>query len=591
MNILLASIIDASIVLALGLGLAAVLRRRSAALRHAVLATAIGCAMLMPALELLMPQLPLVRWFESAAATTSGLTLSSDATVVGAAVTTAESSSSSFAFKWPMLVAALWAAGVLVTLSGLVVGLWRLRRLRASCTPVLSGWRSVTDELARECGVTSTIQVLQSTDPALLVTYGMFKPGIILPAGADDWTEDRQRVVLRHELAHIRRHDAAIHVAGELLRVMQPFNPLVWVVCRRLRQESEYACDDAVLCAGVEPTVYASHLLDVAKRLSGHQTLWAAAPAIAHPSTLERRIVAMLHHQMNRQPLTRGAWRLAAVFALGVSLPLAAVGVAPQPTVGVPPPQSTVVTDSPVATLPTATNPGDAPGKVVPPSRVESPAKAVRRAQTSLSGQVQDQTGGRIPGATVTLVNQQTQESRVAVTNAPGAFQFVNLPPAPYVLVTELIGFRKRQVTIDLSAGTPANLIVTLEVGALSEAITVQCQTPSPSILQRLFPTLLAQEQSVPIRIGGHIKPPRKAKDARPVCPAAGVTADVVVLLEGHIGVDGFVTNLKSLSSDAPADLVESAKDAVLKWEFTPTLLNGVPVEVIMTVTVRYTRG
>lgn len=180
------------------------------------------------------------------------------------------------------------------------------------------------------------------------------------------------------------------------------------------------------------------------------------------------------------------------------------------------------------------------------------------------------------------------------MTNASGAFQFVNLPPATYELVAQLSGFRIVRVPIDLSAGVPAILTLTLPIGALTEEITVACRAPSPSILQMFFPTLSAQEPpSMPVRIGGSIKPPRKTKDVRPVCPAGGVTGDMVVLLEGHIGVEGFITDIKSLGSDnvVPAELAESAKDAVLKWEFTPTLLNGIPVEVTITVTVRFTRG
>ncbi|MEO6221948.1 MAG: M56 family metallopeptidase, partial [Vicinamibacterales bacterium] len=569
--------------------LAAVLRRRSAAVRHAVLTTAIACAALMPVLELMVPQLPVLRWINAAGVQSSGLTFSSELPAVVTAAATA-ASPASHAVAWPILLAVLWAAGALVTFTGLVISLWRLRKLRASCSPVSGGWRTLTDSLARECGVAGTVQLLQTDDPTLLVTYGMFRPGIILPSSAGDWTDDRQRIVLRHELAHIRRHDAAIQVAAELLRVMQPFNPLVWMACRRLRQESEYACDDAVLSAGVGATDYATHLFDVAKQLSGRQTIWAAAPAIAHPSTLERRIVAMLQHQKDRRPLTRGGWKLAAVLALGVSLPLAAVGIAPETT--------TLPTGPKVAVPTPATPSASATTNARPMSTTfDVPVvKTVQPAQTSLTGLVQDETGGRIPGAAVTVTNVQTQEPQAAVTNASGAFQFVHLSPANYELFVQLSGFRNVRVPIDLSAGKPTNLTVTLPIGALSEELHVACKAPSLSILQMFFPTLSAQEQpSAPIRVGGSIKAPRKTKDVRPICPAGGVAGDVMVLLEGHIGVDGFISDTKPLATndgtDPPAEFYESVKDAVQKWEFTPTLLNNVPVEVTITVTVRFTRG
>lgn len=583
MTIFLASLVDATVILAIGLLLATALKRRSAAVRHAVLTTAIACAALMPVLELMVPQLPVVRWVDSTMTDSSALRFSSE-TQIGVASMATSSTGDVPRVTWPMVLVGLWAGATVLTLTAFAISLWRLRRLRASCAPVAGKWRTLTDSLTRECGIRRHVVLLQSSDPTLLVTFGMFRPGIILPAGADDWTAERQHVVLRHELAHIRRRDAAIQVAGELLRVMQPFNPLVWMTCRRLRQESEYACDDAVLSAGIEPTSYATHLLDVARRLSARQATWAAAPAIAHPSTLERRIVAMLQHHKNRQPLTKGGWTLAAIVALVVSLPVAAIGFASQ---AVTLPNSPVdVTATPVAPPTTVTN-HIAP-EVTAPVAPAPVRKTPLLAQLSLSGRVQDQTGGVIPGATVTLTNSQTQEvPLVAITNAPGAFQFPSLPPASYVLTAELVGFKKRMVAIDLSSGNSSNLTVTLEVGSLTEAIHVQCQTSSASLLQFLFPTLSAQAPpQAPIRVGGQIKPPRKTKDAKPVCPAGGMTGEVTVILEGQIGVNGFVTGLKAVRGDG--SLLESAMTAVEQWEFTPTLLNGVPVEVTMTVTVTF---
>src|SRR5206468_3458320 len=82
------------------------------------------------------------------------------------------------------------------------------------------------------------------------------------------WTDERARIVLSHEIAHIRRGDWLAQMLGEVLRAIHWFNPLVWIVCRRLRQESEHACDDAVLGSGVAAADYASHLLDLARTVN-----------------------------------------------------------------------------------------------------------------------------------------------------------------------------------------------------------------------------------------------------------------------------------------------------------------------------------
>jgi protein TonB len=92
-----------------------------------------------------------------------------------------------------------------------------------------------------------------------------------------------------------------------------------------------------------------------------------------------------------------------------------------------------------------------------------------------------------------------------------------------------------------------------------------------------------------PIRVGGEIKEPKKIKDAKVVYPQIAMTAKVqgYVILEATISKDGSVINLKVLKSQPLLD--QAAIDAVKQWKYTPTLLNGVPVEVIMTVTVNFT--
>jgi protein TonB len=88
--------------------------------------------------------------------------------------------------------------------------------------------------------------------------------------------------------------------------------------------------------------------------------------------------------------------------------------------------------------------------------------------------------------------------------------------------------------------------------------------------------------------VGGDINEPRKIKDVKPVYPADAQAAGVsgVVIMELIVGKDGTVTNAKVLRSVPMLDL--AALDAVRQWEFTPTLLNGAPVDVMMTVTVNF---
>ena len=94
-----------------------------------------------------------------------------------------------------------------------------------------------------------------------------------------------------------------------------------------------------------------------------------------------------------------------------------------------------------------------------------------------------------------------------------------------------------------------------------------------------------------PVRVGGNIRPPTKVRDVKPVYPAEVETAGVqgVVILEVTIDTVGSVFEGRVLRGQPL--LVPAALDAVKQWQFQPTLLNGVPVPVIMTVTVNFTLG
>ena len=111
-------------------------------------------------------------------------------------------------------------------------------------------------------------------------------------------------------------------------------------------------------------------------------------------------------------------------------------------------------------------------------------------------------------------------------------------------------------------------------VGGLSEAPPPPPPPPPPP---------------APVRVGGNIKQPTKVKDVKPVYPAIAQSARVqgVVIIEATIGPNGSVQEAKVLRSIPLLDA--AALEAVRQWQFTPTLLNGVPVPVIMTVTVNFT--
>ena len=222
------------------------------------------------------------------------------------------------------MVGPIWLAGFAVSLSLLLVGFARLAWLASRSQRVANTmWTEVAAMLSRRFGLRCPVVLLQSDHPRLLVTWGLRQPRVILPDEARHWPEGRIRIVLAHELAHIRRGDWIVQMTAELLRAVYWFNPLVWIACRQLRRESEQACDDVVLGLGVEGTEYASTLLDLARAFRQHRRSFFPAPAMARPSSLETRVSAMLNRNLNRTPLTRSTCIAIVIALLVVALPLA----------------------------------------------------------------------------------------------------------------------------------------------------------------------------------------------------------------------------------------------------------------------------
>src|SRR6478735_5598751 len=133
---------------------------------------------------------------------------------------------------------------------------------------------------------------------------GVFNPTIVLPAECDDWSLDRRRAVLLHELAHVRRHDLVGHTLGRLACALYWFHPLVWTAAKQLRSESERACDDLALTCGARAADYAEHLLDIVTSVRGDATP-SVALAMARRKEFEGRMLAILDPDLRHSSPSR----------------------------------------------------------------------------------------------------------------------------------------------------------------------------------------------------------------------------------------------------------------------------------------------
>ena len=552
MNLLLEFAIKISLVVALGLLAASLLRRRSAALRHWLLAASMAAALAIPLLMQLAPawRLPVTAQLAPVSQATleqarrRGEPRIAITTIVDAAVV--DTTARSAPIDPTSILLGIWIAGVVINLAGLVLGFWRLHLIASRAAIVRDGpWFDAARQLSEHFRLRAPVTLLQSDRPAVLVTWGFFAPRVMLPRDAESWDVDRIRVVLAHELAHVQRRDWIVQIGSELLRIACWFNPLVWLAASRLRLESERACDDAVVNLGVSGRDYALHLLELARQFGRARDVYPAVAIVPRPSSLERRVTAMLNPRLSRRPLsvTTRFGTIAALLAIALPIALFA-----------------------------------------------------QNRFSTLSGSVMDASGGLLPGVTVAAIDTTRGVRHEMKTNRTGQFEIIGVAEGPHVLQATLPGFQTFELKLTLD-GQDVNRNITLRVGGLQETITVTRGGAPPSFEgQRFSPKPAdcgasaagrggAATGTLPLRIGGQIRQPTKTRHVSPIYPEGPSSG--VVILEAVIGPDGLVTDAKVLRTPAPA-LAQSAETAVRQWEFTPTLLNCVPVPVIMTVTVDF---
>ena len=545
MTLLLELAIKTSVPLAAGLLAALALRKRSAAVRHWVLAAALVCGAGAPVLARLAPSWTLPGLAATAAERRASVDVSfgrlQHSGADAAPSPTMPAVQSPLPARVAMAVVPLWLGGAALNLLVLLVGMSRLSRLRWSPAP-LAGSRvaEALQHLAAAFQLRRPIALIRGARPAVIVTWGFLRPKVLLPADADAWPRQRLEVVLAHECAHIARSDWLVQTVAELCKAVYWFNPLFWIACARLRYESERACDDAVMHTGVSSDAYATELLGLARRFARHPRVWAPAPAMAvSRSNLERRVRAMLNNRLDRRPISRGGrWTSALVLF--------------------------------VVTLAVAT--------------------FAQGGFATFSGTVVDSQDRVLPGATVTVSDARRDVKHETKTDRNGRFELVGLPAGDYTVEMKLPGFRTLH-DIGTINGESLDRTWKMQVGELQETITVTSDDGAVTSSRQSGNAYAKPPNPVCAPgaangLGGNIRPPRKVKDVRPGYPGAAGNVE----LAATIGTDGSVTDVQVVKSDHP-ELAPAAIDAVRQWEFTSTLLNCVPIEVQMNVSVTFRRN
>jgi beta-lactamase regulating signal transducer with metallopeptidase domain len=120
-------------------------------------------------------------------------------------------------------------------------------------------------------GIERPVRLTLAEGLGIPVVIGLLRPTLVLPAEAASWPEERLQAVLVHELAHVRRGDAASLLIARLTTATLWFHPFAWTLARQMRRECERACDDVVLASGFRASYYADHLLSIARAAQGRR--------------------------------------------------------------------------------------------------------------------------------------------------------------------------------------------------------------------------------------------------------------------------------------------------------------------------------
>jgi TonB family protein len=564
-----------TVLLALGWGVTRLMRRASAASRHAVWAAVCVAAIVLPVALLVTPSLPVTWWPDWMGTTTRALPEATRQVVDASAVVASGAAQSENAPGWVTLwvaAAALWVLGSVVAALRIAGGYRRVSRLAQRAVPmqdarvrgrasVIVGWLGVPHVRLMDTGVESM--------PAVC---GVRTPMVLLPSSAALWSDERLDSVLVHECAHVQRRDAMWLCLAQAALTVWWWHPLMWLAVREMRVEREHASDDVVLAFGARASDYANDLVEMVEECDTASIDAAAAVAMARRTQLEGRVMAILNPDVNRNGRTRLATAVAVALVVGMA-PLAALRAGAA---------DTTVTPS---------APQD-------PVRVGSGIREPIKIKHVAPKYPQEALDSRVEGIVVleARINEDGDVTDARVLRPVALLSDAALEAVRQwrYMPTELNGQRVPviiTVTVSFRLGADGKPLVTPPPTEPADEgrAAFERELASRGIEPSTAPMPTWNPGDPPVRIGGQIKEPRKVKNVAPVYPAEAQSANVqgIVILEIHIDQDGRVTDARIVRPVALLD--QAALDAVLQWEFEPTLLNGQPVPVIMTVTVNFT--
>ena len=557
--------IKATIVLLAAHVIIPLLKRRSAAERHAVWTAVLATAALLPLLTWLLPSWE-PGWAQRAADSWPVFESRSAGDNAGDIVVRAtgiESGDWSIGSVLPWF----WIAGSVLACAAFSRQALRLRRLTASGSTAPARHRAIASRVAESLSL-PTPSLICSDRVRIPLAWGIRRARILLPAASHDWPDERVWAVCAHEMAHITRGDWIAHLAAEFACRIFWFNPLFWMARTRMSRESERAADDIVIGLGARGTDYASHLIAIV-RASQADDGFAATVAIARlragrfggasRSGFEHRIAALVNGLANRARLSRAGAAAILASACIVAAPLAALGARVRSTIEI---QTSNL--PPIDALDVRVAAGDDSEPVREIRPLERLAGDIAPSVVEYTTPPLYSDEARVRGIEgVVLVRAHIDASgRVSDARVTRALGFGLDQNA-------LVALRQWRFHAGTRNTTPVPMDVDIEIGFTlrNESINAQIANDMVSL------------------VGPGVTPPQAVKVVNPRWPEESLTGTVVldvVLLED--GTPRIVRILRSLRTD----LDDIAVEAFAQWRFSPAQKDGRPIKVRMNAAVRF---
>jgi len=504
----------------------------------------------------------------------------------------------SSAVDWASIVVALYVAGMAGRAAWLGIGIAGLRR--RGRTDVPDPVFGEVHELQRRLGTAARIEWCDGL--AHPHTFGLWPAVVLLPSALGAQPSEVRRAVTCHELVHVRRHDWALVLVEEVARVVLWFHPAVWWLVAEIRLAREQVVDrEVVTVIGNQP-----HYIGALLSFADIDAVSPASPSVSFfgRRQLVRRVSALLMEV-----------RMSRVRLVLTTLVLGGAGG----TMGHAASLWFPIDAPPRHRLEAAQQRAEAePGALERQAVVFAPGMRAPRRVTTSEIEVPMERWPLLKGVTLTLrvvldasgavgetrlLQYQPDltagdDSAAVDADAMALADYLQdrvrewrYEPPPVAPLAMTFAFAYRAGTSGWSIGSSARQAeaALAAMNTRMEARRREGRSDTGSAI--FFPEGAGSISYAPdgsVRVGGATQPPEKLVNANPIYPAEARAAGVqgIVILEVKIAEDGSVEEARVLRSIPLLD--QAAIDAVRQWRYSPTLVNGSPMKVTLTLTINF---